>query len=319
MHQIPTTSAAHRATAAMLTLGVLTLLSGACSDASGPTGFSARPVAGALLQGQAGKLPKIAFSAGGFGSMSIYTMNSDGTGRTEITSGHDDLTPTWSPDRRKLAFVRSSSGDGTIYTMTSKGARITLAGPGNNPSWSPDGARIAFDWVLGGNGDIWVRSPDGLNNVRLTSDAAIDEDPTWSPDGKRIAFRSTRTGTSEIFVMNADGSSQTRLTFCDSQASACTTPVWSPAPGSDRIAFASVGTIDGLFTVKADGTGLTAVATFGDGIVTDPSWSPDGTHLVFARVVSPVIHELYRINVDGTGLTRLTSNNLYDRYPAWAR
>src|SRR5688572_4138766 len=74
MHQIRTTTAAHRAAAATLTLGVLTLLSGACSDASGPTGFSARPVAGASLQGQAGKLPKIAFSAGGFGSMSIYTM-----------------------------------------------------------------------------------------------------------------------------------------------------------------------------------------------------------------------------------------------------
>jgi Tol biopolymer transport system component len=270
---------------------------------------------------QGGKTPKIAFSAGQPGQMAIYTMRPDGTGRTAVTSGYDDLTPTWSPDRRRLAFVRMDGFGGTIHIMSDKGGRVTPLLDGNNPQWSPDGTRIVFDRVYAGNKDVWVMGADGSNPQRLTTHIAVDEEPTWSPDGTKIAFRSARTGVSEVFVMNADGSSETRVTYCDALASQCTGPAWSPIAGDDRIAFASNGSVRGVFTVKADGSAKVAVVSFDavSGFITEPSWSPDATQLAFTRHVPGTLPDIYRVNVDGTSLVPLTSNIVYDQDPAWAR
>ena len=270
---------------------------------------------------QGGKTPKIAFSAGQPGQMAIYTMRPDGTGRTPITSGYDDLTPTWSPDRRRLAFVRMDGFGGTIHVMSDKGGRVTPLLDGNNPQWSPDGTRIVFDRVYAGNKDVWVMGADGSNPQRLTTHIAVDEDPTWSPDGTKIAFRSVRAGVSEVFVMNADGSSQTRVTYCDNVASQCTEPAWSPIAGDDRIAFASNGNVRGVFTIKADGSAKLAVVSFDafGGFTMEPSWSPDGTQLAFTRHVPGTLPDIYRVNVDGTSLVPLTSNIVYDQHPAWTR
>ena len=273
------------------------------------------------LAAQSGKTARIAFSAGQPGQMAIYTMRPDGTGRTAITSGYDDLTPTWSPDRHRLAFVRMDGFGGTIHIMSDKGGRITPLLDGNNPQWSPDGTRIVFDRVYAGNKDVWVMGADGSNPQRLTTHIAVDEDPTWSPDGTKIAFRSVRFGTSEVFVMNADGSSQSRVTYCDIVASQCTEPAWSPIAGDDRIAFASNGSVRGLFTIKADGSAKVPVVSFDafGGITMEPSWSPDATQLAFTRFVPGSILDIYRVNADGTGLIQLTSNIVYDQQPAWAR
>ncbi|MFQ5572358.1 MAG: hypothetical protein ACE5G0_22000 [Rhodothermales bacterium] len=140
-------------------------------------------------------------------------------------------------------------------------------------SWSPDGARIAFASRSGGNADIFVMAPDGTNRVRLTTDAADDTQPAWSPDGARIAFVSRREGTDQIYVMNADGSGQSRVGEAEGEAQ---TPAWSP--DGRRIAFfetASDGT-DAVYLMNADGTGRRRIAT---GVW--PSWSPDGSHLLF--------------------------------------
>lgn len=303
-------------------LVVATVMLAACTtDAPVGVANASRLSTEPSLAAQSGKTPKIAFSAGQPGQMAIYTMRPDGTGRTAITSGYDDLTPTWSPDRRRLAFVRMDGFGGTIHVMSDKGGRITPLLDGNNPQWSPDGTRIVFDRVYAGNKDIWVMGADGSNPQRLTTHIAVDEDATWSPDGTRIAFRSARTGVSEVFVMNVDGSSETRVTYCDNVASQCTEPAWSPIVGDDRIAFASNGNARGVFTIKADGTGRVAIASFDavSGFIRDPSWSPDATQLAFTRHVPGTLPDIYRVDADGTSLIPLTSNIVYDQSPAWGR
>lgn len=116
---------------------------------------------------------------------------------------------------------------------------------------------------------------DGGNQVRLTTNAAWDEEPNWSPDGSRILFMSTRTGVSWVWVMNADGSDQhllVRSGELDSQ------PSWSP--DGRRILF-DRRTKDGIDVMVADADGtnkrLVAPGCVGrcdDVYPPDPSWQP---------------------------------------------
>ncbi|HEX8424493.1 MAG TPA: hypothetical protein VF634_13830, partial [Pyrinomonadaceae bacterium] len=100
-----------------------------------------------------------------------------------------------------------------------------------SPSWSPDGRKIAFSTTRlegDGAGEIYVMNADGSNQQNLTLyTGGIERDPSWSPDGTRIAFSTNRQGSAagyEIYVMNAtDGSGQMRLT---NSAGDDTTPDW---------------------------------------------------------------------------------------------
>ena len=81
-----------------------------------------------------------------------------------------------------------------------------------SPSWGPDGKTIAFASNRDGNFEIYMMNADGSGQTRLTRNLDIDVDPAWSPNGSLIAFTSNRDGNYEIYSMNADGSAATRLT-----------------------------------------------------------------------------------------------------------
>jgi WD40-like Beta Propeller Repeat/Carboxypeptidase regulatory-like domain len=128
------------------------------------------------------------------------------------------------------------------------------------------------------NSEIFSMNPNGSNQVNLTNNSAFDSEPNWSPDGSKIVFISNRAsgGTNEIYTMNANGSNPVRLTINSVNDE---TPAYSP--DGAKIAFARSGQ---LFVMNADGTNViqvTANASPGDKL--HPSWSPDGTQLVFSR------------------------------------
>jgi Tol biopolymer transport system component len=160
-------------------------------------------------------------------SCGLYVVRNDGSGLRNLTwklatvSGKDAgavSDSAWSPDGRKLAFVRLNAGlDRTpIYVVKADGSGLRNltpkpVGAQADPAWSPDGRRIAFVNERDGNSEVYVMNANGSGQRSLTRNPAFDADPAWSPDGRRIAFVSYRDGSYGVYVMNADGSGQRRL------------------------------------------------------------------------------------------------------------
>ena len=155
----------------------------------------------------------------------LYVVNSDGSGLRNLTSklgAGQGLgaglasDPVWSPDGRKIAFVRLSKRLG-VYVVNVDGSGVRNLTPKPvgayaSPAWSPDGRKIAFVSDRDDNSEVYVMNANGSGQRSLTRNPAFDDDPAWSPDGRLIAFRSTRDGNTDIYIMNADGSGQRNLT-----------------------------------------------------------------------------------------------------------
>jgi len=147
----------------------------------------------------------------------IYDINADETGLTKITDGSTggDFLPSWSPDGKKIAFVRLGGHGPEIFVVNADGTDPVRLTSGGVPSWSPDGTRIAFTrWRTPFAGDLWVMNPDGSGARRLTSELGVEEVPAWSPDGERIVFEKNfgEFTESDLFVMSAQGTHIARLT-----------------------------------------------------------------------------------------------------------
>ena len=209
-----------------------------------------------------------------------------------------------------LAFLSNRDGAWNLWTMTPMGDEptqlTTTGGLSSRPNWSPDGARIAFSAFASGGFQVFVSDSDGGNVQQLTHTAATDWEPWWSPDGERLAFASTRTGESEIFTMLADGSDQRMV---GDQAGFLCYPAWSP-DGSQLI-FTSGADI---VTLNLDDpTGTRTVISSGR----DPSFSPDGSRITFARWVGDAF-DVFIANADGSNEVRLTTHPAPDWNPVFS-
>ncbi|NDJ75364.1 MAG: hypothetical protein GYB65_03815 [Chloroflexi bacterium] len=173
---------------------------------------------------------RIAFASDASGDMEIYTINTDGTGLTNLTENPaTDESPTWAPDSGRLAFQSDRDGDTELYVMAADGtnpARLTTSpGADRNPVWSPDGMRIAFLSERNNNSDIFVVDHNGTNLVQLSSTRYDDRNPAWSPDGVLIAYvEGIQPDVSELVTINADGFDRIQRTLLTAQI---TQPDWS--------------------------------------------------------------------------------------------
>jgi TolB protein len=179
---------------------------------------------------------RIAFTASqNGGSTDVWVADADGGNATRLTrEAADDLSPTWSPDGRRIAFVSNRAGSPQIYVMNADGSdpkRLTFQGNYNQtPQWSPRGDLIAFTArderkVF----DVFVVAPDTGKIARVTQgQGATNEEPSWAPNGRLLTFTSDRKGTPQLVVSSPDGDRQVLVT--DGKATVAT-PAWGP---SDR-------------------------------------------------------------------------------------
>ena len=262
---------------------------------------------------------KIVFQSDQDGAFDVWVMNTNGTGRQNLTqSASHDVHADVSPDGEKIAFrSRRNAGQDRIFVMNADGSGVVQLNnePGWAPAWSPDGTRIAFQRGSPGSGsaEIWVMNADGSGATGLTNNTD-DIRPRWSRDGTKIVFQSNRDGNAEVYVMDADGSNPVNLTNNAGEEFA---PDWSP-DGTKIVFHASRnGSLD-LFVMDSDGTNEVQLTNDPVNDYWYARWSPDGSKIAFTTNRDGNA-EVYVMNADGTGgMTRLTVTAGSSAEPHWS-
>jgi Tol biopolymer transport system component len=262
----------------------------------------------------------IVFQSDRDGNINVYAMYADGSSQTQVTSNQGfDGVPAISPDRTKILFETTRTGDSEIYVTdgTTETNLTNHAAWDERPSWSPDGSRILFVSDRDGAPDIFVMNADGSGAVNLTQSSAIDRPAAWSPNGEKIVFSSNRTGSFEIFVLDADGSNPVQLT--DTPSSADFAPAWSP--DGSRIAFISNPepgnpSLGDIHVMNANGSGRVNLTNSFELNNRWPSWSPDGNFIVFGTQRTGDF-EVFVMKADGSAATNVSNSPQSNDIPGW--
>ncbi len=161
-------------------------------------------------------------TAVGVGNNTTYSLivaDSDGYNPQVVARSKESLlSPRWSPDGKKIAYVSFESGNSAIYVqnITTGSRQLVEAhakGINGAPAWSPDGTKLAVALSYVGNLELFVLDLATHKETRLTHNLAIDTEPVWAPDGKSIYFTSDRSGQPQIYQIPATGGTAQRISF----------------------------------------------------------------------------------------------------------
>ncbi len=235
--------------------------------------------------------------------------------QSPLVSPEPIISPSWSPDGGRLAYVSFEQKKPVVYVHTlATGQRVAVAnfkGSNSAPAWSPDGRTLAVALTLNGLSQIYlINAADGANARRLTTSNAIDTEPVFSPDGKTLYFTSDRGGSPQIYRMPVSGGDASRVTFGSSYNV-------SPRISPDGRSLAFLTRRDGRFFV-----GLKDLAGGNETVLTDggqeesPSFAPNGRWIMYATQQGGR-DTLMAISIDGRVRQRLSSSLGDIREPSW--
>ncbi|MGO4550755.1 Tol-Pal system beta propeller repeat protein TolB [Lysobacter sp. 2RAF19] len=258
-------------------------------------------------------------TASGTGNNRHYQLmvsDSDGfNSQAVVSSPQPILSPSWSPDGKRLAYVSFDRGNSSIYiqNLTTSGRELIASFRGINgaPSFSPDGTKLAMTLSKSGNPEVYVMTLGSKQLSQITNHFGIDTEPVWSADGGTIYFTSDRGGKPQIYQASSSGGGATRLTFAGSYNARATVSA------------------DGKKIATAQGNGNTYRIALMDrtmgnrwtplspgNLDESPSFAPNASMLLYAAKEGG--HSvLYTVSADGRARAKLPVQGASVQEPAW--
>jgi TolB protein len=252
----------------------------------------------------------IAFSSTRDGRLHIYLMDPDGTNVRQLTEIEDNAFAALSPDGKKIVFDSNRLrlpteplNTSDLFLMNTDGTEQTYLIRGSSATWSPDGKYIAYHASASGTGLPTTTDPGAATSDSDIFVANVDDLLATVAEPQNI------TNSSDVIDNDPDWSPDgTKIAYTRHSA---------PAPDPRNPSDAEI------YVINPDGTGLTRL-TFNNYEERAPSWSPDGSRIVFmARVGTHPGNlgskfEICVMNADGTNFVQLTDNSVFEGTPTFS-
>lgn len=245
----------------------------------------------------------------------LEVANVDGEQAYEILRSHTSIiSPAWSPDGKKLAYVSFEKKKPVVYVHDlASGKRQILAnfeGSNSAPAWSPDGKKLAVTLTLKGHSQIYLINQDGSDLQLLTDSASIDTEAAWGADGQTLIFVSDRSGQPQIYQIAIQGGTPKRLTFDGSYNV-------SPKISPDNKSFTYISRQNNRFLVMIQDFGNRFPRILSDSYFNErPSFSPNGQLVLYASEAQGK-SVLHAATIDGSARTKIGLIHSSIQDPAW--
>lgn len=248
----------------------------------------------------------------------LMVSDSDGYAPQTVFASYEPImSPAWSPDAQKLAYVSFENGRSEIYVQhiyqaNNRKRVAAFEGINSAPAFSPDGRKLAMTLSRDGNPEIYILDLASSKYSRVTNSiSSIETEASWSPDGQALIFTSDRGVGPQIYKQNLASNKPQRISWEGSyNASASLTP--------DGKTMVLIHRSQSVYHVAVQDMQSNALRVLTETSLDEsPSLAPNGSMVIYATVYSGR-QVLSVVSTDGRFKARLPSKEGEVKAPVWS-